>query len=214
MPPHITDAGTHITGHRFCSDCWVEFLVHGLRRRSAIHAPLACPVCRANIAAPDVWSACFDLPPAWALAAPTAHKAAVLLPSVVGDRQGRGHGSSPRFATAIDRWAADATSSDDDALTAPAPAMHATSQSASSSSACRANGSSAASDECTPRRGSEEDTEGGSNTPVAAPLCRRAWDAGVGPGLRCLSGVLRAAREVAATTTREAMLEDSTFVAS
>mmetsp|Transcript_36941 Transcript_36941/g.97325 ORF Transcript_36941/g.97325 Transcript_36941/m.97325 type:complete len:229 (-) Transcript_36941:266-952(-) len=219
VPPHTDDAGTHITGHRFCSDCWVEFLIHGLRRQSAVHAPLACPVCRGDIATPDVWGACFDLPPAWLPTDPAARKAAVLLPSVAGDRCERGRRSSSSvFASAAERWADDATSSDDDSLTTRPLAMPSanrgtsSSSSSASSSMHSAYAGSVAADECTPREGGEEDMEGGEATPVAAPPCRRAWDAVVTPGLHCLSGVLRAAREVATMTTRDAMLQDSTLV--
>lgn len=68
VPPHSEDApGGHVAGHRFCTDCWVEFLYHSSRqqRRGNTAPPLACPLCRGGIHVPDVWGVDFELPSAW-----------------------------------------------------------------------------------------------------------------------------------------------------
>mmetsp|Transcript_96355 Transcript_96355/g.276705 ORF Transcript_96355/g.276705 Transcript_96355/m.276705 type:complete len:307 (-) Transcript_96355:147-1067(-) len=69
VPPHLEEASdSHVQGHRFCTDCWVEYLYHCSRqprRRGALPANLSCPLCRGGIHAPDVWGATYDLPPNW-----------------------------------------------------------------------------------------------------------------------------------------------------
>lgn len=65
VPRHLQDAGQNVNGHRFCTDCWQEFLQHGLQRCTAAPLPLSCPVCRSTIAVPDCWGVDIDLPAAW-----------------------------------------------------------------------------------------------------------------------------------------------------
>jgi len=66
VPPHET-AGHQVEGHRFCSDCWIDFLDHGLLvlRRGVSPAPLSCPICRSCIYVPDVWTVDVELPSVW-----------------------------------------------------------------------------------------------------------------------------------------------------
>mmetsp|Transcript_22194 Transcript_22194/g.51855 ORF Transcript_22194/g.51855 Transcript_22194/m.51855 type:complete len:313 (+) Transcript_22194:59-997(+) len=66
VPPHREEVGQHTDSHRFCTDCWQEFLQHGLHRsRSALPPPLSCPLCRGAIDVPDVWGVVMDLPDTW-----------------------------------------------------------------------------------------------------------------------------------------------------
>eukprot|EP00429_Kryptoperidinium_foliaceum_P067661 CAMPEP_0176071796 /NCGR_PEP_ID=MMETSP0120_2-20121206/35862_1 /TAXON_ID=160619 /ORGANISM="Kryptoperidinium foliaceum, Strain CCMP 1326" /LENGTH=277 /DNA_ID=CAMNT_0017405457 /DNA_START=119 /DNA_END=952 /DNA_ORIENTATION=+ len=68
VPPHREDGGAHdVSGHRFCTDCWAEFLYHSSRQqhRRAGPRPLVCPLCRGGIHVPDVWGATYVLPRAW-----------------------------------------------------------------------------------------------------------------------------------------------------
>jgi len=67
VPPHVQGCGSHVDGHRFCSDCWIDFLDHGLSvlRKGVVPAPLACPICRSCIHVPDVWTVDVELPSAW-----------------------------------------------------------------------------------------------------------------------------------------------------
>jgi len=66
VPPHREDSGQLVDGHRFCTDCWQEFLQHSLQRvRSAAPPPLTCPLCRCAVDVPDVWGVEFELPAAW-----------------------------------------------------------------------------------------------------------------------------------------------------
>lgn len=68
VPPHREEESGHLVmGHRFCTDCWTEFLYHSLRqqRRGAPLQPLACPLCRGAIEVPDVWGIDLELPPSW-----------------------------------------------------------------------------------------------------------------------------------------------------
>lgn len=57
-----------VEGHRFCTDCWAEFLRHGVVHRpktqgAAEPRRLACPVCRGAICVPDVWGVRLGLSP-------------------------------------------------------------------------------------------------------------------------------------------------------
>jgi len=65
VPPHETSC--QVEGHRFCSDCWIDFLDHGLLvlRRGVSPAPLSCPICRSCIHVPDVWTVDVELPSVW-----------------------------------------------------------------------------------------------------------------------------------------------------
>jgi len=69
VPPHREECSTsHVDGHRFCTDCWVEYLYHCSRqprRRGFGVSPLACPLCRGAIHVPDVWGAAYELPACW-----------------------------------------------------------------------------------------------------------------------------------------------------
>lgn len=70
VPPHCEEpeaVDQHVAGHRFCTECWVEFLYHALRqqRQRGKAEQLACPCCRRAINAPDVWVQRFELPTAW-----------------------------------------------------------------------------------------------------------------------------------------------------
>lgn len=66
VPPHQTTT-CQVEGHRFCSDCWIDFLDHGLLvlRRGVSPAPLSCPICRSCIHVPDVWTVDVELPTVW-----------------------------------------------------------------------------------------------------------------------------------------------------
>lgn len=66
VPPHESTT-TCVEGHRFCSDCWIDFLDHGLLvlRRGVSPAPLSCPICRSCIHVPDVWTVDVELPTVW-----------------------------------------------------------------------------------------------------------------------------------------------------
>jgi len=72
VPEHAGSGGQHVEGHRFCSDCWMDFLDHSLTHLPAkdisTAAPLNCPLCRSRIYVPDVWAVDIELPPSW-----TAH---------------------------------------------------------------------------------------------------------------------------------------------
>lgn len=72
VPPHETGEGQQVHGHRFCSECWIDFLEHSLRhqpsgkaRGSSAPPPLSCPVCRGIVTVPDVWGVGFELPRSW-----------------------------------------------------------------------------------------------------------------------------------------------------
>lgn len=68
VPPHKEEGlGSAVGGHRFCTDCWVEFLYHNSRQqRHGCALPLlACPLCRGGISVPDVWGVGFELPATW-----------------------------------------------------------------------------------------------------------------------------------------------------
>lgn len=67
VPPHLQGCDSHVDGHRFCSDCWIDFLDHGLSvlRRGVTPTPLSCPICRSCIHVPDVWTVDVELPAAW-----------------------------------------------------------------------------------------------------------------------------------------------------
>lgn len=66
VPPHREEPGHHVDSHRFCTDCWQEFLQHGLQRaRTTLPPPLTCPLCRVAIEVPDVWGVNIDLPVTW-----------------------------------------------------------------------------------------------------------------------------------------------------
>jgi hypothetical protein len=53
----------HANTHRFCTDCWAEFLQHRLREAASSKAlALHCPLCRASIDSPDVWQSLYEVP--------------------------------------------------------------------------------------------------------------------------------------------------------
>jgi len=95
-------------GHRFCTDCWTEFLLrHGSeqppkgRHGSPRSKRLLCPVCRGAIGVPDVWRLRLDLPATFGALSPKASRS-----SASGARcrvrQGQSHraGPSQRHASA------------------------------------------------------------------------------------------------------------------
>lgn len=55
-----------VADHRFCTDCWSEFLSHQLEQqaRSSVKSChlLSCPVCRCAIDIPDLWKVRFQMP--------------------------------------------------------------------------------------------------------------------------------------------------------
>eukprot|EP00930_Biecheleria_cincta_P067849 TRINITY_DN5476_c0_g1_i1.p1 TRINITY_DN5476_c0_g1~~TRINITY_DN5476_c0_g1_i1.p1 ORF type:complete len:296 (-),score=55.18 TRINITY_DN5476_c0_g1_i1:216-1001(-) len=66
VPSHQSDAGGQVEGHRFCTDCWVDFLEHSLAQRpTSSGAVLCCPVCRSRISVPDVYTVDVDMPLGW-----------------------------------------------------------------------------------------------------------------------------------------------------
>merc|ERR1712217_59996 len=68
VPSHRDQSTEHVQGHRICTECWVNFLYHGLRQRSLNGRgppPLACPLCRSTIDVPDAWATFIELPPSW-----------------------------------------------------------------------------------------------------------------------------------------------------
>jgi len=71
VPPHIGEsrAKKGVEGHRFCTDCFADFLLHGMTKRLSSSAsgppPLTCPVCRCDVEVPDVWGVVVNLPAAW-----------------------------------------------------------------------------------------------------------------------------------------------------
>ncbi|CAJ1396801.1 unnamed protein product [Effrenium voratum] len=93
VPPHVESNHSHTDGHRFCSDCWIDFLDHGLLvlRRGVSPAPLSCPICRSCIHVPDVWTVDVELPSVWTHAKPVepevqCHEVQVLSPTSDGER--------------------------------------------------------------------------------------------------------------------------------
>jgi hypothetical protein len=75
VPPHRQNT-QNVEGHRFCTDCWAEFLQHQIQTRGN-HGP-ACPVCRGPIDVPDVWCVGFPIPDSWF--GPTKQIASVVPP--------------------------------------------------------------------------------------------------------------------------------------
>mmetsp|Transcript_52927 Transcript_52927/g.134470 ORF Transcript_52927/g.134470 Transcript_52927/m.134470 type:complete len:190 (-) Transcript_52927:391-960(-) len=71
VPAHSSEDGPqHVDGHRFCSDCWAEYLYHSKQQYFAQRAtkksmPLTCPLCRSAITVPDAWAAREELPSLW-----------------------------------------------------------------------------------------------------------------------------------------------------
>lgn len=68
VPPHRHESAQHVEGHRICTECWSQFLYHGLRqpgRDGRGPAPLTCPLCRGTIDVPDAWAAFMELPQSW-----------------------------------------------------------------------------------------------------------------------------------------------------
>jgi len=76
VPPHRGEVdGQDVAGHRFCTDCWAEFLAHSLRQhqqqqKRKTPPQLTCPLCRCVIGVPDVWAVDQELPAAWRLPKP------------------------------------------------------------------------------------------------------------------------------------------------
>jgi hypothetical protein len=68
VPPHRHESAQQVEGHRICTECWSNFLYHGLRQPSRDGRgppPLACPLCRGTIDVPDAWATFIELPPSW-----------------------------------------------------------------------------------------------------------------------------------------------------
>ncbi|CAJ1351055.1 unnamed protein product, partial [Effrenium voratum] len=70
VPPHTpreisaqTPAQSSVEDHRFCTDCWEDFLRHARRAKLS---SMICPVCRGEISVPEVWSKRLELPQRWA----------------------------------------------------------------------------------------------------------------------------------------------------
>lgn len=60
VPPHANTV-PQTSSHRFCTDCWAEYLLHCLKMGLAP----GCPVCRGPIDVPDAWYVALDLPDHW-----------------------------------------------------------------------------------------------------------------------------------------------------
>lgn len=69
VPPHRHENGNaSVEGHRVCTECWANFLYHGLRQQGRDGRgppPLACPLCRCTIDVPDSWIKDVELPLTW-----------------------------------------------------------------------------------------------------------------------------------------------------
>ena len=63
VPPHAARnaPSSELEDHRFCTDCWEDFLQHA---RSS-QASMICPVCRGEILIPEVWTQRLQLPRRW-----------------------------------------------------------------------------------------------------------------------------------------------------
>lgn len=213
VPVHADGAGDGVHSHRFCSSCWLDFLDHSLRSpraqrlrggpraaAAAAAVPLSCPICRAAIAAPDVWGVGFELPEAWLRRpgeAEEKHLEAATLPSV----------TRPAGAGALGpiTWADGSSflhpSGSAAGTRLPSPSFSA----ASSWDSEGAFSSSALEEAWDAAGGADSGAEADADcTPAAgrgpgAPLCRRVWNAAVGRSALCLRGVIRVAREAVAT---------------
>merc|ERR1711981_1352546 len=75
VPPHLlyctsSEDGPplkpeQVAAHRFCTDCWADFLHHQLAENTGAGASLLnCPVCRVPIDVPDLWRVSFEIAPA------------------------------------------------------------------------------------------------------------------------------------------------------
>ncbi|CAE8722113.1 unnamed protein product [Polarella glacialis] len=62
VPPH-REHGQRVESHRFCTDCWAQFLRHSMQQEG--HQRPVCPVCRGAVDVPDVWCVDFQLPASW-----------------------------------------------------------------------------------------------------------------------------------------------------
>eukprot|EP00435_Cladocopium_sp_Y103_P002837 s5740_g1.t1 len=51
-----------VEDHRFCTDCWEDFLRHA---RNSTASSMTCPVCRGEIIIPEVWTQRLQLPQQW-----------------------------------------------------------------------------------------------------------------------------------------------------
>jgi len=60
VPAHAL-SGPQIASHRFCTDCWAEYLLYSLKTGLAP----TCPVCRRPIDVPDAWYVTLGLPDHW-----------------------------------------------------------------------------------------------------------------------------------------------------
>jgi len=87
VPAHRGAASLQCQGHRFCTDCWLEFLTHRMRQLMTKQAqgrfcpPLPCPVCRAEIYVPDYFAPQMTLPKCWQ-ESPEAPTASEPLPEI------------------------------------------------------------------------------------------------------------------------------------
>eukprot|EP00440_Ansanella_granifera_P006609 gb/GFBE01007164.1/.p1 GENE.gb/GFBE01007164.1/~~gb/GFBE01007164.1/.p1 ORF type:complete len:276 (+),score=47.67 gb/GFBE01007164.1/:1-828(+) len=109
VPQHAADSAHHVQGHRFCSDCWVDFLDHSLHAlRRGVAGPLSCPVCRGCISVPDFWAVDVDLPAAWTQTRTSSQvKAEVAVLTSVADAAERAAAERQYWVDDAGRMAAD-----------------------------------------------------------------------------------------------------------
>mmetsp|Transcript_79765 Transcript_79765/g.207320 ORF Transcript_79765/g.207320 Transcript_79765/m.207320 type:complete len:398 (+) Transcript_79765:94-1287(+) len=103
----------HLWGHRFCTDCWPEFLLRHrdeqqqrISRGSRKSQPLQCPVCRRGIGVPDAWRVHLDIPVVTGSSSPKASRTSAAA-ARCHTRRGRPrhtsasqcHSGAPAFAT-------------------------------------------------------------------------------------------------------------------
>lgn len=67
VPPHAPPRNAPnvpseaVEDHRFCTDCWEDFLRH----RTSTTSSMTCPVCHGEIIIPEVWTQRLQLPQRW-----------------------------------------------------------------------------------------------------------------------------------------------------
>jgi len=172
VPIHTEGSGDAVQSHRFCCDCWLDFMDHCLRQppqvarsgvlgRSCTPAPLTCPVCRSNVVAPDVWGVEYDLPETWLrpARASSSHKLGLASLPVADEVESAGRESMVWVDTRCFPHSGGVASS---ALETDAPISE-------------------SGYDCRPSSG------------ASAPLCRRVWNSAVQQGAHCLRGVMRVA---------------------
>lgn len=84
-----------VEDHRFCTDCWQNYLQHLMRQGSGTPAgprELLCPVCRVPIDVPDVYTVRMELPDAWQSQCEPPPSAPLPLPAVSLQQAPHGRG--------------------------------------------------------------------------------------------------------------------------